>query len=313
MSVSPFLEELSLPALVAPMFLVSGVTLVSEVCKSGLVGSLPALNLRSTDDFSSAVTDIQQILTENRVKTPFAVNLIVHKTNRRLHPDLGVCVDLKVPIIITSLGINKDVIDTIHGYGGLVFHDVISIRHAKKAADAGVDGIIAVCAGAGGHGGTLNPFAFIPEIRTFFDKTIIVAGCISDGKSIAAGRVLGADLAYMGTRFICTQESLVSIPYKQMILESGSVDILYTDALSGIHGNFLRPSIKAAGLDPENLKPHLKAGQEANVGEELKQQKAWKDIWSAGQGVGSVDQLLSVELLVKQLIADYRRAIGHTA
>ena len=301
MSIPPLLTSLDLPVVVAPMFLVSGVALVSEVTKAGLVGSLPSLNFRTTEAFAEAVSEIQRILVENNVKTPFAVNLIAHKTNHRLYPDLGVCVDLQVPIIITSLGIDKQVIDSIHGYGGLIFHDVISIRHAKKAAQAGVDGIIAVCAGAGGHGGTLNPFAFIPEIRTFFDKTLILAGCVSDGKSIAAAKLLGADLAYMGTRFICTQQSAVSDAYKQMILATGSTDILYTSALSGVYGNFLRPSIEAAGLDPNNLA----AKSSVDLGEELKQQKAWKDIWSAGQGVGSVTELLDVNTLITQLIRDY--------
>ncbi|POP54183.1 NAD(P)H-dependent flavin oxidoreductase [Zhongshania marina] len=312
-------NRLQLPAVAAPMFLASGPDLVIETCKAGMVGSFPALNQRSSDGFEEWLNTINAELASFEESTatkpaPFAVNLIVHKTNPRLEADLALCVKHKVPIIITSLGAVKSVIDAVHSYGGLVFHDVINARHARKAADAGVDGLIAVCAGAGGHAGSTNPFALVAEIREFFDKTLLLAGAISKGSDIAAAKVMGADLAYMGTRFINTQESLVQPEYKQMIVDSGSSDIVYTPNISGVFANFLKPSIVNAGLDPNNLAPKT----DVDFGEELevdadhksgdKAGGAWKQIWSAGQGVGAINNIPSTAELVAKLKQEYQEA-----
>lgn len=312
-------NRLQLPAVAAPMFLASGPELVIETCKSGMVGSFPALNQRSSEGFEEWLNTINASLAEYEKDTgkraaPFAVNLIVHKTNPRLEADLALCVKHKVPMIITSLGAVKSVIDAIHGYGGLVFHDVINARHARKAADAGVDGLIAVCAGAGGHAGNTNPFALVAEIRQFFDKTLLLAGAISKGSDIAAARMMGADLAYMGTRFINTQESLVQPEYKQMIVDSGSSDIVYTPNISGVFANFLKPSIVNAGLDPNNLVPKtdIDFGEELEVDADHKDGDkaggAWKQIWSAGQGVGAIQNIPTTAELVSTLIKEYQDA-----
>jgi nitronate monooxygenase len=251
-------NRLSLPAVAAPMFLASGPDLVIETCKAGMIGSFPALNQRTSEDFEAWLNTIEGALLKHEQETgqqaaPFAVNLIVHKTNPRLEADLQLCIKHKVPIIITSLGAVKELIDEVHAYGGLVFHDVINARHARKAAGAGVDGLIAVCAGAGGHAGTINPFALAAEIRQFFDKTLLIAGAISRGNDIAAVQLMGGDLAYMGTRFINTEESMVPAEYKQMIVDSNASDIFYTPNISGVNANFLKPSIVQAGLDPNKL------------------------------------------------------------
>jgi nitronate monooxygenase len=312
-------NRLQLPAVAAPMFLASGPELVIETCKSGMVGSFPALNQRSSEGFEEWLNTINTALAKYEQETgkraaPFAVNLIVHKTNPRLEADLALCVKHKVPMIITSLGAVKTVIDAIHGYGGLVFHDVINARHARKAADAGVDGLITVCAGAGGHAGSTNPFALVAEIREFFDKTLLLAGAISKGSDIAAARMMGADLAYMGTRFINTQESLVQPEYKQMIVDSMSSDIVYTPNISGVFANFLKPSIVNAGLDPNNLeaKTDIDFGEELEVDADHKDGDkaggAWKQIWSAGQGVGAIHNIPTTAELVSTLIAEYQSA-----
>jgi nitronate monooxygenase len=312
-------NRLQLPAVAAPMFLASGPELVIETCKSGMVGSFPALNQRSSEGFEEWLNTINTALAKFEHDTgkraaPFAVNLIVHKTNPRLEADLALCVKHKVPMIITSLGAVKSVIDAIHGYGGLVFHDVINARHARKAADAGVDGLIAVCAGAGGHAGSTNPFALVAEIREFFDKTLLLAGAISKGSDIAAARMMGADLAYMGTRFINTQESLVQPEYKQMIVDSMSSDIVYTPNISGVFANFLKPSIVNAGLDPNNLeaKTDIDFGEELEVDADHKDGDkaggAWKLIWSAGQGVGAIHNIPTTAELVSTLIEEYQSA-----
>jgi nitronate monooxygenase len=244
------------------------------------------------------------------------VNLIVHKTNPRLEADLALCVKHKVPMIITSLGAVKSVIDAVHSYGGIVFHDVINPRHARKAADAGVDGLIAVCAGAGGHAGSLSPFALVAEIRMFFDKTLLLAGAISKGSDIAAAQLMGADLAYMGTRFINTQESLVQPEYKKMIVDSKATDIVYTPNISGVFANFLKPSIENAGLDPNNLEPKtdIDFGQELEIDADKnsgdKAGGAWKQIWSAGQGVGAIDNIPSTADLITTLISEYQKALS---
>ncbi|MFT7404453.1 NAD(P)H-dependent flavin oxidoreductase [Zhongshania sp.] len=312
-------NRLQIPAVAAPMFLASGPDLVIETCKAGMVGSFPALNQRTSAGFEEWLNTINSALAAFEKDTgkqaaPFAVNLIVHKTNPRLEADLALCVKHKVPMIITSLGAVKSVIDAVHSYGGLVFHDVINPRHARKAADAGVDGLIAVCAGAGGHAGSLSPFALVAEIREFFDKTLLLAGAISKGSDIAAAQMMGADLAYMGTRFINTQESLVQPEYKQMIVDSKASDIVYTPNISGVFANFLKPSIENAGLDPNNLKPKtdIDFGQELEVDADNnsgdKAGGAWKQIWSAGQGVGSIDNTPSTAELISTLINEYQKA-----
>ncbi len=314
-----FKDRLRLPVVAAPMFLTSGPELVIECCKAGIVGTFPALNQRSSEGFEGWLIEIKTALAEHAEATgsepaPFGVNLIVHKSNPRLQADLALCVKHQVPLIITSLGAVAELIDTVHGYGGVVFHDVVNARHAAKAAQAGADGLIAVAAGAGGHAGTTSPFALVNEIRQFFDKTVLLAGALSTGRDIAAAQMMGADLAYLGTRFINTQESLVVDEYRQMIEQTSSADIFYTPNISGVYANFLRPSIVAAGLDPEQLEPK----QTIDFGEELtvdadkdqgdKAQGAWKTVWSAGQGVGSITDSPKAAELVDRLEAEYRQA-----
>jgi nitronate monooxygenase len=306
----PFTDSLAIPAIAAPMFLVSGPDLVVETCRSGIMGTFPALNQRTSDGYAAWLDEIRERLHRIEVETgaapsPFGVNLIVHKTNERLTRDIGITVQHRVPIVITSLGAVRDVVDAIHSYGGLVFHDVINLRHAAKAAEAGVDGLIAVCAGAGGHAGSLNPFAFVAEIRQMFDKTVILSGAITHGRQIAAAQLMGADLAYLGTRFINTREALAPAGYKEMILAATAKDIVYTPAVSGVHANFLRASMIAAGADPDNLQSSVKL----NVSSEG-EAKAWKDVWSAGQGVGDIHDIPTAAELCRRLIAEYRQAIA---
>jgi nitronate monooxygenase len=314
-------NRLSLPAVAAPMFLASGPDLVIETCKAGMIGSFPALNQRTSEDFEAWLNTIEGALLKHEQETgqqaaPFAVNLIVHNTNPRLEADLQLCIKHKVPIIITSLGAVKELIDQVHAYGGLVFHDVINARHARKAAGAGVDGLIAVCAGAGGHAGTTNPFALAAEIRQFFDKTLLIAGAISRGNDIAAVQLMGGDLAYMGTRFINTEESMVPAEYKQMIVDSNASDIFYTPNISGVNANFLKPSIVQAGLDPNKLQPkeHIDFGEElqtdANKNDGDKAGGAWKHIWSAGQGVAAIDNVPSTKELIETLKKEYLAALA---
>ncbi|MFD1743920.1 NAD(P)H-dependent flavin oxidoreductase [Rhizobium helianthi] len=299
-------DRLKLPAVAAPMFLSSGPDLVVETCKAGLVGTFPALNQRSTEGFVDWLKQIEARLSEVPDAAPYGVNLIVHRSNPRLEADLKAVVDHKVPLVITSLGAVPDVVKAVHSYGGLVFHDVINRRHAEKAAEAGVDGIIAVCAGAGGHAGTLSPFAFIPEIRSFFSGTILLSGAMSTGAQIAAARIMGADLAYLGTRFLVTRESMVPEEQKKMTMEASSADILYTDAISGVNANFLRPSIVAAGMDPDNLVSHgpMDMGNEA---------RAWKNVWSAGHGVTAIADIPSVAELCARLKTEYVEAMSRAS
>ncbi|MDR5653729.1 NAD(P)H-dependent flavin oxidoreductase [Ruixingdingia sedimenti] len=297
-----FRNRLRLPAIAAPMFLTSGPDLVVEVCRSGLVGTFPALNQRTVEGYGEWLEEIERRLAAHPGAAPYGVNLIVHKSNPRLRADVEMTVKHRVPVVITSLGAVKDVVDAVHSYGGLVFHDVINRRHAEKAAEAGVDGIIGVAAGAGGHAGAISPFALIQEIREVFDGTVILSGAMSTGAQIAAARVMGADMGYLGTRFIATTESMVPDSYKQMVLAAGAADVVYTPNISGVHANFLRPSILAAGLDPDNLPPHEKLDME-------KETKAWKNIWSAGQGVGAVRDLPGAADLCERLIAEYRAAM----
>jgi nitronate monooxygenase len=298
-----FQGRIALPVIAAPMFLVSGPDLVVETCKAGVVGSFPALNQRSTEGYGEWLAEIRERI--GNAAAPFGVNLIVHRSNARLDADLAETVRQRVPFVITSLGAVSEVVEAIHGYGGLVFHDVINLRHAQKAAEAGVDGLIAVCAGAGGHAGTYNPFAFVQEIRQFYQGTIILSGAMSTGAHVVAARAAGADFAYLGTRFIATTESRAPEDYKQMILAATAKDIVYTNAISGVNGNFLRASLEAAGLDPANL-PEF--NRELHLGSSEK--RAWKNIWSAGQGVGAIHDVPSTAELVARLRREYAAAIA---
>lgn len=306
-----FIKELSLPAVAAPMFLISGPQLVIECCKNGIVGTFPALNQRSSEGFEEWLVEIKSALKTYEEETgkkaaPFGVNLIVHPTNPRLEADIKLCVKHKVPLIITSLGAVSQVVDAIHSYGGLVFHDVIKKRHAQKAAEAGVDGLILVAAGAGGHAGTLNPMPFVAEIKKFFNKTILLSGCISTGRDIASALQMGADLAYMGTRFINTTESKATPEYRKMIIDAGASDVVYTASISGVHANFLAASLKAAGITEEDLKKDVKI----DFGKELDTEaKAWKTIWSAGQGSALIEDSSSVAELVSNLKTEFKDAI----
>ncbi|MDM8351066.1 nitronate monooxygenase family protein [Pseudomonas sp. sp1636] len=307
MSLPALLEQrLRLPVVAAPMFLVSNPQLVLACCRNGIVGSFPALNQRDSGAFEAWLEEIGAGLEAEAA--PYAVNLIVHGSNPRLQADLAICIEQRVPIVITSLGAVKEVVDAVHGYGGLVFHDVTTRRHAEKAAEAGVDGLIAVAAGAGGHAGTWSPFALIAEIRQFFDKTLLLAGCLNHGHEILAAQLLGADLSYLGTRFIATQENNAPPAYKQMILDAQAADILHTPAVSGVPASFMRQSLELAGYDLKQL--HNKG--EIDYGEKLKpisdEAKAWKTVWSAGQGVGTIADLPSVDALVARLDREYRDA-----
>ncbi|WP_166365943.1 NAD(P)H-dependent flavin oxidoreductase [Pseudomonas akapageensis] len=301
-------KHLRLPIVAAPMFLISNPQLVLACCRNGVVGSFPALNQRESSGFKAWLEEIETGLAKLEKPAPYAVNLIVHHSNPRLQADLAICIEHKVPIVITSLGAVKELVDAVHGYGGLVFHDVTTRRHAEKAAEAGVDGLIAVAAGAGGHAGTWSPFALIAEIRQFFDKTLLLAGCLNKGHEILAAQLLGADLAYLGTRFIASRESLAPDAYKQMLLEAKAVDIVHTAAVSGVPASFMRQSLEAAGFDLAALQ----GKGEMNFGAKLKpisdEAKAWKTVWSAGQGVGAIDDLPSVDELIARLDNEYRQA-----
>ncbi|MGB0522237.1 MAG: NAD(P)H-dependent flavin oxidoreductase [Flammeovirgaceae bacterium] len=313
MSTKPaFINELNLPVVAAPMFLISGPKLVIECCKNGIVGTFPALNQRTTEGFEEWVIEIKEELAKFEAETgkkaaPFGVNLIVHHTNPRVQADLEVCIKHKVPLIITSLGAVSQLVDAVHSYGGLVFHDVIKKRHAEKAAEAGVDGLILVCAGAGGHAGTLNPMPFVAEVRSFFDKTILLSGCISTGQDVASAMQMGADLAYMGTRFINTNESTADEGYREMILACETKDIVYTAAVSGVSANFLRPSLEAMGITQEMWDQKTKV----DFGKELDSEaKAWKTLWSAGQGVATIKDTLPVGELVSRIKQEFTEAIA---
>jgi nitronate monooxygenase len=301
-------QGLKLPAIAAPMFLVSGPALVIAACKAGVIGTFPALNQRTTEGYAQWLDEIEAALGPGDAK--FGVNIIVHPTNPRVMADLEVTVDRKVPLVITSLGAVRDLVDAVHGYGGLVFHDVTTVRHARKAAEAGVDGLILVCAGAGGHAGTWSPFALVDEVRQFFSGTIILSGALSTGRDIAAALMMGADFAYLGTRFINTTESIAPDAYKQMILDAHAADVTYTPAISGIPANFLTASLVANGLDPKDLPTKTKV----DLGKELDHEdKAWKEVWSAGQGVGSVKDVLPTAELVARLKRELDEARGEFA
>ncbi|AUM13538.1 NAD(P)H-dependent flavin oxidoreductase [Ketobacter alkanivorans] len=311
---SSFEGRLKLPVVAAPMFLVSGPKMLIENCKNGVVGTLPALNQRTSEGFEEWLVEIEQALSAFEAETgkkaaPYGINLIVHKTNPRLQADLEICIKHKVPLIITSLGAVQELVDAVHSYGGAVFHDVTNRRHAEKAAEAGVDGLIAVCNGAGGHAGVTNPFALVQEIRSFFDKTLLMAGCINSGSDVAAALQMGADLAYLGTRFINTSESEAIDDYKQMIVDCGSKDIIHTPAVSGIPASFMRPSMEANGFDMDAIN---KPG-EVDYGNKLKpisdEAKAWKTVWSAGQGCAGIHDVVPVSELITRMHQEFTSAI----
>lgn len=303
--------KLRIPVLGAPMFIVSSPLLVKAQCKAGIIGSFPALNARPEallDDWLAEITEeLADYASKNPEEpvAPFAVNQIVHASNTRLEHDVRLCVKHKVPIVITSLRPPAEVVEAVHSYGGLVFHDVINIRHARKAAEQGIDGLIAVCAGAGGHAGLLSPFALVKEIKEFFDGVVLLSGAMSTGNDVLAAQAIGADLAYIGTRFIATEEANAAAAYKQMIVDSTANDIVYTSLFTGVHGSYLRGSIENAGLDPDNLpdadKSKMNFGSGGNT-----HKKAWKDIWGAGQGVGSMHDVLPTRDLVLRMESEYR-------
>jgi nitronate monooxygenase len=312
--------RLRIPLIGAPMFIVSCPALVIAQCKAGIVGSFPALNARPQEKLDGWIREIKESLAEYSEENPgepvapFAVNQIVHASNSRLYADMETCVKHEVPIVITSLRPPDDVVKAVHGYGGLVFHDVISLRHARKAMEQGVDGIIAVCAGAGGHAGPLSPFALVKEIRREFDGVLILSGCMSNGGDILAAQAMGADLAYIGTRFIATNEANAKPGYKDMIADSAAADVIYSSLFSGIHGNYLKESVRNAGFDPDDLPQGDKATMDFSKRDE-KDAKAWKDIWSAGQGVGSIDETLPAGDLVMRMQQEYeatRKRLGIT-
>ena len=304
--------KLRLPVICSPMFIVSYPTLVAAQCKAGVVGSFPALNARENGDLERWLTELKAELAEfqaanpDKLVAPFAVNQIVNPSNTRLQHDLEVCVRHQVPMTITSMRAPNEVVQEIHRYGGTIIHDVINFRHAMKALESGVDGLILVANGAGGHAGRINPIALVTEIRRHYDGPLALSGTISTGSGILAAQAMGADYAYMGTRFIATQEANATPEYKQGILDGAAADVVYTDFFSGVHANYLRPSIVAAGLDPDNLvRP-----DDARPGQLVfkSQVKAWKDVWGVGQGIGAINDIPDVPSLVERLEAEYRVA-----
>lgn len=319
MSLPPVLQNrLSVPVVGSPMFIVSNPTLVTAQCKAGIVGSFPALNARPQSALKEWIVQIKEDLAAHdeahpsRPAAPFAVNQICHATNERLFGDMETCVEQEVPIIITSLRPPAELVEAAHSYGGVVFHDVINDRHARKAAEQGVDGLILVAAGAGGHAGTTSPFALVREVKSWFDGTILLSGCISDGFSVAGAIAMGADLAYVGTRFIASAEANANERYKQMIIEASSKDIAYTNLFSGVHGSYLKESIRACGFDPDNLPDGDKSTMDFGSGGNT-DVKAWVDILSAGQGVGGITDAPPVAEIVARMTAEYDEACGRLA
>jgi len=311
MALPPVLQDLSLPVIASPMFIASGPALVAAQCKAGIVGSFPALNARPAELLDTWLTDLQRELADyqelhpDRKVGPIAVNQIVHQSNDRLEHDVAVCVKHQVPIIISSLRAPpKEMLDAVHAYGGIVMHDVVSIRHAEKALEAGVDGLILVAAGAGGHAGALSPFALVGEVRKFFDGPIALSGSIATGDAILAAQAMGADFAYIGSRWLATRESNVTDAYRNAIVESTAADVVYTNLFTGVHGNYLKKSIEAAGLDPDNLPVSDKSKMSFGSGSA----KAWRDIWGAGQGVGLMDDVPTVAEMVERLTQQYQAA-----
>lgn len=308
MTFDEFKHNLEIPLISSPMFLVSRTELVIEACKNGVCGTFPSLNGRSSEDFENMLIEITTELKKFEEETgkkaaPFGVNIIVNQTNPRIQPDLELCAKYKVPLIITSLGAVKEIVDAVHAYGGLVFHDVIKKRHAEKASEAGVDGIIAVAAGAGGHAGTSNPFALIADIKSVYNGPVILAGCLNTGNDVAAALAMGADFAYMGTRFIATKEGYADDAYKNMIIDSTLEDIIYTPHVSGVNANFLTKSLALAGVDltEEKDEDFSKLNGEG--------QKAWKNIWSAGHGVSGIHDIPTTKELIDQIKAEYKAVL----
>ena len=305
--------RLSIPVVGSPLFIISNPDLVIAQCKAGIVGSFPSLNARPLDVLEQWLQRITGELAEydaqnpQRPSAPFAVNLIVHRSNDRLEQDMQLCIKYKVPIVITSLGAREDVNEAIHSYGGIVLHDVIHNTYAKKAIEKGADGLIAVAAGAGGHAGTLSPFALIHEIREWFDGPLLLSGAISNGNAILAAQAAGADLAYVGSAFIATHEANAETAYKEMIVGSSASDIVYSNLFTGVHGNYLKGSIVNSGLDPQALPESDPSTMSFGSGGSSKA-KAWKDIWGAGQGVGAVKEVVSAAELISRLQAEYQAA-----
>lgn len=306
-------DRLRLPVIGSPLFIISTPKLVLEQCKAGIIGAFPSLNARPLATLDQWLTNLNQELAQykaehaDQIVAPYAVNLICHKSNSRLYEDLDLCVKHKVPVVITSLQAPAVVVEKIQSYGGVVFHDVTNISHAQKAVQEGVDGLVLVCAGAGGHAGALSPFALVQEVREFYDGCLILGGAIANGRSILAAQAMGCDLAYMGSRFIATQEAMAPDNYKQCLVESTAEDIVYTNLFTGVHGNYLKPSIISAGLDPNNLpesdKSKMNFGSGGNTGA-----KAWKDIWGSGQGIGDIHDVPGAGDLINRLYDEYQQA-----
>jgi nitronate monooxygenase len=308
-----FRDRLTLPVIGSPLFIASTPDLVIAQCKAGIIGSFPALNARPAPVLDEWLVRIRSELAEHAAAhpgarvAPFAVNQIAHASNDRLQHDVEACVRHQVPLIITSLKPPREIVEAAHSYGGLVFHDVISVRHARKAAEQGVDGIIVVCAGAGGHAGTGSPFALVREIREFFDGTLVLAGAMSSGADVLAAQAIGADMAYIGTRFLATTEANAMAEYKQMLVDSTSDDVVYTSLFTGVKGNYLRGSVLAAGLDPDQLPEADKSKMNFGSGGNM-EKKAWRDIWSGGQGVGNIHDILPAGEIVARMVQEYAAA-----
>uniref|UniRef100_UPI00333F82AC NAD(P)H-dependent flavin oxidoreductase n=1 Tax=Castellaniella defragrans TaxID=75697 RepID=UPI00333F82AC len=316
MSTLSAFANLALPVIASPMFIVSNPKLVIAQCKAGVVGSMPALNARPAVQLDEWLAEITEELAAwdrahpERPAAPYAINQIVHKSNTRLEQDMALIAKYRVPVVITSLGAREDVNDAVHGYGGMVLHDVINNTFARKAIEKGADGLIAVAAGAGGHAGTKSPFALIQEIRQWFDGPLALSGAIATGDAILAAQAMGADFAYIGSAFIATDEARASDAYKQAIVDGCSDDIIYSNFFTGVHGNYLAPSIRSAGLDPANLpQGNVKA---MDFGAEQSIAKAWKDIWGAGQGIGAIDQVQPAAALIERLKREYQQACRRT-
>jgi nitronate monooxygenase len=306
----PILQNLPLPIIGSPLFIISNPKLVIEQCKAGVVGSMPALNARPAEQLDEWLAEITETLAAynkanpDKPAAPFAINQIVHKSNDRLEHDMALCAKYKVPIIITSLGAREDVNAAVHGWGGVVLHDIINNKFAKKAIEKGADGLIAVAAGAGGHAGVKSPFALIQEIREWFDGPLALSGSIASGDAVLAAQAMGADFAYIGSAFIATEEARAAEAYKQMIVASNSDDIVYSNLFTGVHGNYLRGSIEAAGMDPDNLPE----GDVKTMNFGGGSAKAWKDIWGSGQGIGAIREVVPARVLVERLAREYQAA-----
>ena len=317
MALPPVLQSLALPIIGAPLFIISNPKLVVEQCKAGIVGAMPSLNARPASQLDDWLAEITETLAAHdrahpdRPAAPFAINQIVHKSNDRLEHDMQVCAKYKVPIVISWLGARTDINDAVHGWGGVVLHDIINDTFARKAIDKGADGLIAVAAGAGGHAGVKSPFALIQEIRAWFDGPLALSGAIATGGAVLAAQAIGADLAYIGSAFIATDEARASDAYKQCIVESNSDDIVYSSLFTGVHGNYLKPSIRAAGLDPDNLE-HSDPSK-MSFGSDYGARKAWKDIWGCGQGIGVVDSIVPAAELIARLAREYAAARNRIA